>query len=165
MNKTKIIAKRVTLSYGPSIALYISLFLFIAFLTFEFSLLSTLNENSKSILLLTFIIVGVLLEAVLTILFVCNIRKIKINNSLAKNVITYNNNVFTINTPYESIKVNKSKITRIVYQLKKFCNYGTLFICYLEKQEMLITLKNVVAPQFVQKEMEQISGLNIIDWK
>ena len=163
MNKTKIIAKRVTLSYGPSIALYISLFLFIAFLTFEFTLLSTVNENSKFILLLTFIIVGVLLEAVLTILFVCNIRKIKFNNSLTKNVITYDNNVFTIYTPYETIKINKSKITRIVYKLKTFYNYGTLFICYLEKQEMFITLKNIVDPKLVQHKIEDIIGLNLID--
>lgn len=109
MNNSKIIAKRATLKFANTIVIYISLFLLIAFLTFEFSLISIINENLKTVLLIIFIGVGALLEIVLIILFVYSIRKIKFNNSLTKNAITFNNNVFTIYTPYETIKINKSK--------------------------------------------------------
>ena len=160
MKKTTLVAKRVTLSYKSSITIYISLFLFVAFLTLEFSLLFTTNNELTNIEHIIIIIIGISLEIVLTVFFVCSIRGIKFNNSLTKNAITYDNNIFTIYTPYETIKINKSKITRVVYKLKDFCNYGTLFICYLEKQEMLITLKN---PKCVQNEIENIAGLRFVN--
>ena len=53
MKKTTLIAKRATLSYRLSMVVYISLFLFVAFLTFELSLLFNLisyfirNNNDR----------------------------------------------------------------------------------------------------------------------
>lgn len=163
MKKTTLIAKRATLSYRPSIVVYISLFLFVAFLIFEVSLLFTINNSLKEIGFIITIAIGTILEIVLTIFFARCIIRIKFNNSLTKNAITYDNNIFTICTPYETIKINKSQITRIIYGMKNFCNYGTLFICYLDKQEMLITLKNIVDPKLVQNKIEDIIGLNLID--
>lgn len=161
--KTTLIAKRAKLSYGSSIAIYTSLFLFVAFLTFEFSLLFTVNYALKAIGLIITIVIGVLLEILLTVFFVRSIKRIKFNNSLTKNAITYDNNVFIIHTPYETIKINKSQITRVVYKLKGFCNHGTLFICYLDKQEMLITLNNIIAPNFVQIKIQNIASLDLVN--
>lgn len=163
MNKSIIIAKRAKLTPTFSIILYTTLFLFTIFLTFEFSLIFTIGEKYNIVYLVLTIITGLLIDILLTIFLIVNIKKIKFNNSLIKNIITYNNNIFTINTPYETLKINKKEIIRVVYKLHSINNYGTLFICYLEEKEMLITLENIVNPKDVQKQIEEITGLNLID--
>lgn len=160
-DKERIVAKRVFLQYKESIIIFVSLLFAIIFVGTGLLLIASTNENKLGLVIICIIIA--LLLIVLTICFVYNIKAIKTHNSLSVYAITHTKNNFIIYAPEGVYKIKKSKITRIVYKRKYFCNYGKLYICFLDKGEMLITLKNILEPNRVQEKMEELLGWDMVE--
>ena len=104
------------------------------------------------------------------------LRSIYINNHSNAILITYKNNIFTIEDDIDPLSINKTDIIDLDYKLKESFiftpyfygtqtwNYGKLIISFIDKEQgYKIIIKNVADVDKVFDKMIEMLGWNTID--
>ena len=164
--KSIIIAQRIRLGYGSSIAVFVVLQLFLIFFTVVFALCKIFPVA---------LIIGCLIIA-FSLLFAFDIKNKYINNHLPNIIITQKGNKFFIHDPVENLEINKSDIINVNYKNKTSFiilpnfysatkwNYGKLILKDPESSDSCykLTLDNVAYPDKVYEKLYSILELDVI---